>query len=115
MTDNIEPTENSAQDIDDITEAEVEEWFESEDDLSQSAPRDIDVVQRYSEAQLRIVRSNMDLSLHNLRQSLKDASYINLSPTYQRRHSWDSKKPSQLIESLLLNTPIPPIFLFEND
>ena len=98
-----------------VTEEEIEDWFESEDDLSDIEPGQIDVVQRYSEAQLRIVRSNMDLTLHNLRQSLQDASYINLRPSYQRRHRWDTKKRSQLIESLLLNIPIPPIFLFEND
>lgn len=115
MADGIEPTDKTAQDPDEITEAEVDAWFESEDDLSQPAPQHVDVVERYSQAQLHIVRSNMDLSLHNLRQSLKDASYINLSPTYQRRHRWDNKKRSQLIESLLLNIPIPPIFLFEND
>jgi hypothetical protein len=98
-----------------ITEEEVEEWFESEDISPDSQPEHVDIVQRYSDAQLRIVRSTMDLSLHNLRQSLRDASYINMSPSYQRRHRWDTKKRSQLIESLLLNIPIPPLFLFEND
>ena len=115
MNDETGREEKSAQVNSAITEAEVEEWFESEDEMSDAESVDIDVVQRYSEAQLRIVRTNMDLSLHNLRQSLRDASYINLSPSYQRRHRWDSKKRSQLIESLLLNIPIPPIFLFEND
>jgi hypothetical protein len=109
--------ENQAtlHDVGEITEAEVEEWFDAEDSISETTPKNVDVVQKYSEAQLRIVRTNMDLSLHNLRQSLKDANYINLRPAYQRRHRWDNKKRSQLIESLLLNIPIPPIFLFEND
>lgn len=115
MPDEIEQTEDSGQETGKISEAEVDAWFESEDDLSESAIKTVDVVQKYSEAQLRIVRSNMDLSLFNLRQSLKDSSYINLSPAYQRRNRWDNKKRSQLIESLLLNIPIPPIFLFEND
>ena len=100
---------------DEITELEVEEWFEEEEAPPETAPEHVDIVQRYSDAQLRIVRSTMDLSLHNLRQSLKDSSYINLSPSYQRRHRWDTRKRAQLIESLLLNIPIPPIFLFEND
>jgi hypothetical protein len=111
MSDDPAQEERASQ----VTEEEVDAWFESEDDLPEIEPEHDDVVQRYSEAQLRIVRSNMDLSLHNLRQSLCDANYINLSPTYQRRHRWDTKKRSQLIESLLLNIPIPPIFLFEND
>lgn len=97
-----------------ITESEVEEWFESEDTPTETVHEHVDIVQRYSDAQLRIVRSSMDLSLHNLRQSLTDSSYINMNPAYQRRHRWDPKKRSQLIESLLLNIPIPPVFLFEN-
>lgn len=107
--------DTQTEEVPQVTEEEIDGWFESEDDLSEIEPAQVDVVQRYSEAQLRIVRSNMDLSLHNLRQSLRDASYINLNPSYQRRHRWDTKKRSQLIESLLLNIPIPPLFLFEND
>ena len=38
---------------------------------------------------------------------------INLQPDYQRRLRWDKKKKSKLIESLLLNIPIPSIFFFE--
>ena len=98
-----------------ITEDEVDEWFETEDAPSAPASDNLDIVQRYSDAQLRIVRTTMDLSLHNLRHSLGDSTYINLNPGYQRRNRWDAKKQSQLIESLLLNIPIPPIFLFEND
>jgi uncharacterized protein DUF262 len=99
----------------DFSDAEVDEWFDSEDEPSEAPGEAVDIVTKYTEAQLRIVRTTMDFSLHNLRQSLRDSSYINLSPPYQRRHRWDIKKQSQLIESLLLNIPIPSIFLFEND
>lgn len=98
-----------------FTDSDVDEWFDSEETETDVPAIEIDIVKRYTEAQLRIVRSNLDLSLHNLRQSLKDANYINLSPPYQRRHRWDLKKKSHLIESLLLNIPIPPIFLYENN
>jgi hypothetical protein len=99
----------------DFSDEEVEEWFDSEEEASEGSMEEVDIVTKYTEAQLRIVRTNMDFPLHNLRQSLRDSSYINMSPPYQRRHRWDTKKQSQLIESLLLNIPIPPIFLFEND
>jgi hypothetical protein len=98
-----------------VSDDEVEQWFEDEETPPPSVGDNVDIVQRYSDAQLHIVRSTMDLSLHSLRQSLRDATYIRLNPGYQRRNRWDSKKRSQLIESLLLNIPIPPIFLFEND
>lgn len=100
---------------DEFSETEIDEWFELEEAEPEAITEQVDIVQRYTDAQLRIVRTTMDLSLHNLRESLKDSNYINLSPGYQRRHRWDIRQKSQLIESLLLNIPIPPIFLFEND
>lgn len=36
---------------------------------------------------------------------------INLNPDYQRKHRWDVEKSSKLIESLILNIPIPTIYL----
>jgi hypothetical protein len=100
-----------------ISEGEVEQWFESEEEeVSVEQPAsDRDVAQKASANQLRIVRSSMDLTLHSLRRSMRESSYIDMHPGYQRRHRWDTKKRSRLIESLLLNIPIPPIFLFESD
>jgi hypothetical protein len=96
----------------------VTEWFASQEvDTSEEAEGEADAArigEKYTKIQLRIVRQTMDLTLHNLRQSLSDDSYINLSPFYQRRHRWDIKKRSLLIESFLVNIPIPPVFLFEN-
>jgi len=34
-------------------------------------------------------------------------------PEYQRRHRWDDGRRSRLIESFLMNVPVPPIFLYE--
>jgi Protein of unknown function DUF262 len=34
-------------------------------------------------------------------------------PEYQRRHRWDNGRKSRLIESFLMNVPVPPVFLYE--
>ncbi|MFC0219807.1 DUF262 domain-containing protein [Pseudochelatococcus lubricantis] len=39
----------------------------------------------------------------------------NLRPEYQRRLRWDRKKKSKLIESFIMNVPVPPVFLYEKD
>ena len=39
---------------------------------------------------------------------------IKLSPEYQRKHRWDDKTSSRLIESLILNIPIPLIYLSQD-
>lgn len=40
---------------------------------------------------------------------------IDISPRYQRRARWSAEKQSALIESLLINVPIPPIYLSEDE
>ncbi|MFS7307256.1 DUF262 domain-containing protein [Rahnella inusitata] len=39
---------------------------------------------------------------------------IKLDPDYQRRHRWDAPTSSRLIESLILNIPIPVIFISQD-
>jgi len=38
-----------------------------------------------------------------------------LDPEYQRRHRWSDVRKSLLIESFLMNVPVPPVFLYERD
>lgn len=45
----------------------------------------------------------------------KKGEAINLRPEYQRRLRWANAQKSKLIESLLLNIPIPPVFFYEAD
>lgn len=40
---------------------------------------------------------------------------INLDPDFQRRKRWNKEKQSALIESFLLNVPVPPIYLAEDE
>ena len=44
-----------------------------------------------------------------------DNDTIDLAPKYQRRERWDVTRQSQLIESFLLNIPVPPIYLSEEE
>ncbi len=45
----------------------------------------------------------------------KNPKYMNLRPFYQRRARWDNKMKSLLIESFLINIPVPSIILYEID
>ena len=38
---------------------------------------------------------------------------LDLQPSYQREYVWDNRTASRLIESLLLNVPIPTLFFHE--
>lgn len=98
-------------DVDDI---EDDDSFDDEDEINPAVSEE-QLIKKYSEGQLRIVRTTMDFPLNNLEQVFSDKNYLDLSPSYQRRNRWDLKKKSLLIESLLMNIPIPPVFLFEKE
>ena len=99
-----------------LSETEIDDWFDSEEaDGPERILSDEELSRKYADTQIRIVRSSLDFTLHTLAASIQDKTYINLSPGYQRRARWDKKKKSLLIESFLMNVPVPPLFLFEKD
>ncbi len=44
-----------------------------------------------------------------------DAGDISLDPDYQRNYIWDDKRASLLVESILLNVPIPVVYVAEDE
>lgn len=62
-------------------------------------------------ARTRIYRDGYDMSLGEI-VSLYDREELTIQPEYQRLFRWDSTRKTRFIESLLLNIPIPPIFVF---
>jgi hypothetical protein len=102
-----------------VESSEVEAWFDEESDEEEEEPLSTppaDPAVKYAESQLRVVRETKDYQLDYLQHALQPGrEIINISPAYQRRLRWTNKKKSLLIESFLLNIPVPPIFLFETD
>ena len=72
----------------------------------------MDVVERFKTAQDRLVLQAADLSLDTIAGMVKSKA-IDTAPLYQRRERWTPEKQSALIESFLLNIPVPPIYLSE--
>jgi Protein of unknown function DUF262 len=102
----------------DIELEDVEQWFEQEEETPEvvQPAMPVDPGQKYADSQLRVVRETKDYQLDYLQHALQPGrELIDISPAYQRRLRWPTKKKSLLIESLLLNIPVPPIFLFERD
>jgi len=56
----------------------------------------------------------IDFSLGSIVEMIH-GDQIMLNPDFQRRERWDPKKKSRLIESFLLNIPIPPIFIISQE
>lgn len=64
----------------------------------------------------KLHQQSYDKSVEDLNNMMiKEDPKIKLDPDYQRNYLWDNKKSSLLIESILLNVPIPVIYLSENE
>lgn len=61
-----------------------------------------------------VVTQNYDLVVGSLIEQIKDSDII-LQPSFQRGYVWSNSMASKLIESILLNVPIPPCYLSQND
>jgi hypothetical protein len=72
------------------------------------------ILERFEVAQRRLVLQSADLSLATLAQMV-ESNAIDIRPEFQRRERWSTNKRSALIESFLLNIPIPPLYLAEDD
>lgn len=62
----------------------------------------------------KLVTQAYDKSVSDLIALMNDEEII-LNPEYQREYIWDNKKASLLIESILLNVPIPVIYTSEEE
>jgi hypothetical protein len=72
------------------------------------------ILSRFLSAQDRLVLQAADLSLGTLADMVEGGA-IDVQPGYQRRDRWSPEKQSALIESFLLNVPVPPIYLAEDE
>lgn len=71
-----------------------------------------EITKKYHRGQIRIVTEQARYPLNTIVSLIDSGNYV-LRPDFQRRHRWDSKRKSKLIESFIINVPIPPIFLYE--
>ena len=83
---------------------------------------DSDLNRRYLKEGVRIVTEQARYPLNQILGMFTD-TFVNEAgeveakykrdPEYQRRHRWDEGRQSRLIESFLMNVPVPPVFLYE--
>ncbi|WHU49868.1 DUF262 domain-containing protein [Gordonia sp. L191] len=83
---------------------------------------DAELNKRYSQEGVRIVTEQARYPLNQILSMFTDTyedetgnriPKYKRDPEYQRRHRWDEGRKSRLIESFLMNVPVPPVFLYE--
>ena len=73
---------------------------------------DDEINEKYIKGEVRIITEQARYPLDTICGMLDSEKYV-LRPDFQRRRRWDRGKQSRLIESFIMNIPIPPIFLYE--
>jgi Protein of unknown function DUF262 len=68
---------------------------------------------KYVKGEVRIITEQARYPLPSVVGMYEDGKSYVLNPDFQRRHRWNRQKQSRLIESFIMNVPIPPIFLYE--
>lgn len=89
-----------------ITNSELEEF----DDIYSTEEEIIEI----PKAVRKITTQAYDKSVSDLVRMIEDGD-INLNPEYQRNYIWDNKKASMLVESIILNVPIPVVYVSQEE
>ncbi|MFJ7154489.1 DUF262 domain-containing protein [Streptomyces sp. NPDC101118] len=71
-----------------------------------------EIAAKYASGEIRIVTEQARTQLPELPSIIESGRY-RLQPEYQRRRRWSAGKQSRLIESFIMNVPVPPVFLYE--
>ncbi|WP_101523220.1 DUF262 domain-containing protein [Nocardioides houyundeii] len=72
------------------------------------------VNEKYVSGEVRIVTEQARYPLNTIATMVSSPDY-ELNPEFQRRHRWSPEKQSRLIESFIMNVPVPPVFLYEDE
>ncbi|MDX9883478.1 MAG: DUF262 domain-containing protein [Prolixibacteraceae bacterium] len=72
-----------------------------------------EINEKYIKGEVRIVTEQARYPLTAIVGMVESNDYA-LNPDFQRRHRWNEIQKSKLIESFIMNVPIPPIFLYED-
>ena len=73
---------------------------------------DEEINEKYELGEARIVTEQGAIKLPLVRDVFLSDKY-DRKPIYQRRITWDNRKRSRLIESFIINIPVPPVFMYE--
>ncbi|BAY98384.1 hypothetical protein NIES37_23340 [Tolypothrix tenuis PCC 7101] len=92
-----------------------EKMWEASPYQARNKMSDIDINAKYESGEQRILTEMNREKLPSFVEALKKTGYMDVRPFYQRRDRWDKKKQSRLIESFLINIPVPPIILYEKE
>lgn len=75
---------------------------------------EIELVQNIDSEIIKIRTKTLDVSFNEIYDMFRDGELI-IDPKYQRLFRWSEEAQSRFIESLILEMPVPPIFVIEKE
>lgn len=107
-------TADVLQDDDNVDVSGVAEADEPEKVLLEKVLKDQTSPEEFfSKHAFRVIYQTNNFLLPQIKDLISKGEVLNMRPEYQRRLRWTTIQKSRLIESLLLNIPVPPVFLYE--
>lgn len=88
-----------------------ETQIEMGDDAPEAAGTPL--AEKYKQQMRQIFPQKIELPVSTLLEMIE--KQIDLNPAFQRRDIWPVAKQSRFVESIIMNVPIPPVFLGEDD
>jgi uncharacterized protein with ParB-like and HNH nuclease domain len=76
-------------------------------------PEATNIIEQLDFERKSVDTESYDLILRQLLDMVTDGT-IDIAPDYQRHFVWEDERQSELIESIFLSIPIPPLFFAEN-
>lgn len=99
--------------MDDGGQTDEDDEIEEADDDPTDELEDIELLEKkYDKLTRQIFPQKIELPISALLGMVQ--AQIDLAPSFQRREVWDDKKQSRFIESLIMNVPVPPVFMGED-
>jgi hypothetical protein len=76
--------------------------------------KEVPVAKKYNDQMRQLITQKLDIPIRSV-LTMIESKQLTLMPDFQRRGRWDSKRQSRFIESIIMNVPIPPVFLGEDE
>jgi hypothetical protein len=110
--------ENEGIDVDNADADETEDSQEDDDpdavEGTGESERGTSIGEKYDKQMRQLVTQRLDIPLTSLANMI-ETKQIDVSPKFQRRGRWNDKQRSRFVESIIMNVPIPPVFLGEDE
>lgn len=98
-----------------LAPSEEKMWEKSASKNRISQMTDEQINAKYESGEQRILTEMNREKLPSFVEALNKPGYMDVRPFYQRRLRWDAKMQSRLIESFLINIPVPSVILYEKN